>query len=172
MEPTYWEAQSPYMHGNLSIWSAFLIKILSSMARNMAFNQPILFSGGLYDTKDSHRSSLLHVFKNMGMFSDRETGATTWHDTIQNMQATGGFHDQFSFILSRAGNDKELASRVHNCILWLSMKSAPISDSSSVVKSFCNLLEMHLQYEENESDMILCIMTSMRGLKMEASRVI
>jgi alpha-aminoadipic semialdehyde synthase len=100
-------------------------------------------------------SRIWGVFKNMGLFSDRETGATTWHDTIQNMQAKRGSHDQRSFILSCAGGDKELASRVHKCMLWLGLKSAPVSDPSSVVKSFCELLEKRLQYEDNERDMVL-----------------
>ena len=100
-------------------------------------------------------SSLLHVLKIMGMFSDGETGATTWQDTVQNMQAKRGFHNQSCFILSCAGNNKGLASRVHDCMLWLGMKSAPVSDTSSVVKSFCDLLETRLRYEENERDMVL-----------------
>ena len=100
-------------------------------------------------------SALLHVFRNMGLFSDGETGATTWHDTIQNLQAKRGSRDQHSFILSCAGGDVDLASRVHKCMLWLGLKSTPISDPSSVVKSFCDLLEKRLHYGDNERDMVL-----------------
>jgi len=100
-------------------------------------------------------SALLHVFTKMGLFSDRETGATTWNDTIQNLQAKRGSRDQRSFILSCAGDDEDLASRVHKCMLWLGLKSAPVSDPSSVVKSFCGLLEKRLQYGDNERDMVL-----------------
>lgn len=100
-------------------------------------------------------SSLLHVFKNMGILDDIETGATTWHDTLENMQSKRGFHDLRSYILSCSGNDKELAARVHDCILWLGLKVSPVSDPSSIVNSFCDLLEQHLQYEENERDMVL-----------------
>ena len=95
-------------------------------------------------------SSLFHVFKKMGIFDDKETGADTWHDTLQNLQAERGFHDLRTFILSSAGNDKELASRVHLCIIWLGLKIAPVSDPSSVVKSFCDLLEQHLQFVDTE----------------------
>ena len=100
-------------------------------------------------------SSLLHVFKNMGILDDRETGAAAWHDTLEKMQVDRGFHDLRSFILSCSGNDKLLASRVNNCILWLGLNVAPVSDPSSIVKSFCDLLEQHLQFEDSERDMVL-----------------
>jgi saccharopine dehydrogenase-like NADP-dependent oxidoreductase len=100
-------------------------------------------------------SSLLHVFKNMGILDDVETGASTWHDTLENLRSKRGFHDLRTFVLSCAGNDKDLASRVYNCMLWLGLKIAPVSDQSSVVKSFCDLLEQHLQFEEGERDMVL-----------------
>jgi len=100
-------------------------------------------------------SSLLHVFKNMGILDDRETGAATWHDAIENLQGDRGFHDLRSFILSCAGNNKELASRVYSCMLWLGLKIAPVSDPSSIVVSFCDLLEQHLQFEDGERDMVL-----------------
>ena len=100
-------------------------------------------------------SEMLHVFKNMGIFDDKETGAATWHDTLEKLGADRGFNDQRSFILACAGSDKDLASRAYSCMLWLGLKVAPVSDPSSIVKSFCDLLEQHLQYEENERDMVL-----------------
>ncbi|KAL7543132.1 hypothetical protein ACHAXR_012453 [Thalassiosira sp. AJA248-18] len=100
-------------------------------------------------------SALLHVFKNMGVLDDKETGADTWHDTLENLQAERGFHDLRTFILSCSGNDKVLASRAYNCMLWLGLKIAPVSEPSSIVRSFCDLLEQHLQYEDGERDMVL-----------------
>jgi hypothetical protein len=91
----------------------------------------------------------------MGILDDVETGASTWHDTLENLRSKRGFHDLRIFVLSCAGNDKDLASRVYNCMLWLGLKIAPVSDQSSVVKSFCDLLEQHLQFEEGERDMVL-----------------
>jgi alpha-aminoadipic semialdehyde synthase len=100
-------------------------------------------------------SALLHVFKSMGILEDRETGANTWHDTLENLQTERGFKDMRSFILSCAGYDKELASRTYNCMLWLGLKTAPVSDPSSAVKSFCDLLEQNLRFEDGERDMVL-----------------
>lgn len=99
-------------------------------------------------------SSLLHVFKKMGILDDRATGASTWHDTLEKLQRDHEFHDLRSFILSSAGGDTELASRAHDCMIWLGMKIAPVSDPSSTAKSFCDLLEQHLQFEDGERDMV------------------
>mmetsp|Transcript_32325 Transcript_32325/g.68355 ORF Transcript_32325/g.68355 Transcript_32325/m.68355 type:complete len:1058 (+) Transcript_32325:153-3326(+) len=100
-------------------------------------------------------SSLLHVFQNMGILNDKETGATTWHDTLEKLQRDRGFHDLRTFLLSCSDGDKDLATRVNACMLWLGLKIAPVSDPSSMVKSFCDLLEQHLQFEESERDMVL-----------------
>lgn len=100
-------------------------------------------------------SDLLHVFKSMGLFEDHETGSASWHDTVEGLSKSRGFHDLRSFILSCARNDKELASRAYNCILWLGLKVAPVSNPASIAKSFCDVLEQHLQYEDDERDMVL-----------------
>ena len=100
-------------------------------------------------------SALLHVFKEIGILDEKETGAATWQATLENLRSVHGFHDIRSFILSCAGNDNELASRAYNCLIWLGLKTAGVSDPSSVVRSFCDLLEQHLQFEEGERDMVL-----------------
>lgn len=100
-------------------------------------------------------SSTMHVFRNMGILNEQETGAATWHDTLEKLQAEAGYHDIRTFILACAGNNNELASRAYNCMIWLGLKVAPVSDPSSIVRSFCDLLEQHLQYEDGERDMVL-----------------
>ena len=105
-------------------------------------------------------SELLHAFKNMGMFDDRKTVSSTWHGTLHKLQVERGFIDLRSFILSCSSGDKKLASRVYNCAHWLgliatSSVSAPVSNPSSIVKSFCDLLERNLQYDGDERDMVI-----------------
>lgn len=100
-------------------------------------------------------SSLVHVFKNMGILDDKPTGGPTWHDALEIMRAEQGFNDLRTFILACADGDKLLANRAYNCMLWLGLKVAPVSEPSSVVKSFCDLLEQHLQFEDGERDMVL-----------------
>jgi alpha-aminoadipic semialdehyde synthase len=104
-------------------------------------------------------SELLHVFKIMGMFDDRKTGSATWFGTLQNLQVERGFSDLRSFIFSCSGGDKKLASRVYDCTHWLGLISTPVSttvsDPSSIVKSFCAVLDQNLQYKGNERDMVI-----------------
>jgi saccharopine dehydrogenase-like NADP-dependent oxidoreductase len=104
-------------------------------------------------------SELLYVFKNMGMFDDLRTGSTTWCGTLLNLQIKHGFSDLRSFILSCSSCDKKLASRFYKCAHWLGLidttVSTPVSNPSSIVKSFCDLLEQNLQYKDNERDMVI-----------------
>jgi len=146
-------SSEPFLHA----WQSLNLEVLpnrDSLVYGQKYGIPsakTIFRGTL---RYQGFSSLLHVFKNMGILDNRETGAATWHDTVENIQTQRGFHDLRSFILVCAGNDKDLASRVYNCMLWLGLKNAPVSDPSSVVNSFCDLLEQHLQFEDGERDMV------------------
>jgi len=101
-------------------------------------------------------SALFHVLKNMGLFEQEETGAASWNEVLENLSAKRGFEDLRSFIKYCSNGDKVLAARTNGALEWLHMKSdTPVSDPSSVVKSFCDVLEQHLQFAEGERDMVL-----------------
>lgn len=100
-------------------------------------------------------SEMLHVFSKMGMFDDQKTGSTTWYGTLQHLQVDRGYTDLRSFILSCSGGDKTLASRVYSCAHWLGLVNKTVTDQTSIVKSFCDVLEQNLQYKDNERDMVI-----------------
>ena len=100
-------------------------------------------------------SALLHVFKNMGLLRNTETGAMSWKETIEKLSEEHGFHDVRSCILSCAGGNKDLACRAQRCLEWLHLNDLSVSDSSSIVRSFCDVLEQSLAFQNGERDMVL-----------------
>ncbi len=106
--------------------------------------------------KDNGFSALFHVLKKMGLFEQEETGASSWNEVLEELRAKRGFEDLRSFIKYCSNGDKDLAARTSGALEWLQMKSdLPVSDPSSVVKSFCDVLEQNLQFAEGERDMVL-----------------
>jgi hypothetical protein len=116
---------------------------------------PYLFLCVLTALRYQGFSSLLHVFKIMGIFDDVETEGSTWNKTLENIMNKRGYSDLGSLVLSCSGDDKDLATRVSDFMLWLDLNNSRVTDPSSIVKSFCDILEHYLQYEENERDMVL-----------------
>ncbi len=100
-------------------------------------------------------SALLYVFMNMGLLNQTETGAATWKETLEILSKKQGFSDVRSHVLSSAGGDKDLASRAQRCLEWLHLNEMPVSDSSSIVRSFCDVLEQSLAFEDDERDMVV-----------------
>lgn len=66
-----------------------------------------------------------------------------------------GFSDVRSHVLSSAGGDKDLACRAQRCLEWLHLNEMPVSDSSSIVRSFCDVLEQSLAFGDDERDMVV-----------------
>lgn len=82
--------------------------------------------------------------------------AATWHDLLEELRVRRGFSDLRSFISSCSGGDRELSLRTYSCLNWLRLKDLiPVSDPSSIVTSFCDVLEQHLQFGDGERDMVL-----------------
>jgi alpha-aminoadipic semialdehyde synthase len=100
-------------------------------------------------------SALLHVFKSMGLMNNTETGAVTWKETIEKVSKEHGFADVHCYIISCAGGEKDLASRAQRFLEWLHLNEMPVSNSSSIVRSFCDVLEQSLAYQNGERDMVL-----------------
>jgi saccharopine dehydrogenase-like NADP-dependent oxidoreductase len=101
-------------------------------------------------------SSLLHVLKNMGLLDNKGTGAVSWYDALDDLRKQGGHADLRKFVLACAGGDRDLGLRAYNCLSWLGLKEhTPVSEPSSIAKSFCDVLQQHLQFEEGERDMVL-----------------
>jgi saccharopine dehydrogenase-like NADP-dependent oxidoreductase len=101
-------------------------------------------------------SELLHVFKTMGLLDDKQVGSVSWYDALIELSKVHGHSDLRSFVLSCANEDRDLALRAYNCLSWLGLKEhAPVSKPNSMVQSFCDVLQQHLQFEDGERDMVL-----------------
>eukprot|EP00804_Cyclotella_cryptica_P020809 CCRYP_019250-RD/>CCRYP_019250-RD protein AED:0.09 eAED:0.09 QI:158/0.81/0.91/1/0.90/0.91/12/496/1041 len=96
------------------------------------------------------------VFKTMGLLEDKPVGSISWYDALDKLCKANGSLDLRSYVLSCAQNDRDLALRAFNCLSWLGLKEhTPVSEPSSMVQSFCDILQQHLNFEEGERDMVL-----------------
>lgn len=101
-------------------------------------------------------SPLMHVFKRMGFFDDRDCGSSTWEQTIDMLSAENGFSNWDEFVLFCSSNDEGLASNFKECIRWLGLRDSQMTlRRPSIVESFCALLEEKLKYQDGERDMCL-----------------
>lgn len=92
----------------------------------------------------------------MGLLESSAIGAVSWYDALDNLCKTNGYSDLRSFVLVCAHDDRDLALRAYNCLSWLGLKEhTPVSQPTSMVQSFCDILQQHLQFEEGERDMVL-----------------
>lgn len=96
------------------------------------------------------------VFKTMGLLEDKPVGAISWYDALDKLCKANGSSDLRSYVNLCSQNNRDLALRAFNCLSWLGLKEhAPVSEPSSMVQSFCSILQEHLQFEEGERDMVL-----------------
>ncbi len=101
-------------------------------------------------------ATLMHVFKNMGLFQETPIGGSTWGETLQFLLDQQGHADLKSFLISCSGGDTTVASKVAGALKFLDMTTdTTISDPLSVAQSFCDQLEAKLRFEDNERDMVL-----------------
>uniref|UniRef100_A0A7S2IIT5 Saccharopine dehydrogenase (NAD(+), L-glutamate-forming) n=1 Tax=Helicotheca tamesis TaxID=374047 RepID=A0A7S2IIT5_9STRA len=102
-------------------------------------------------------SSLLNVFRNMGLLDKIDTGGSTWGSTLHKLQKMkGDFKDSKSFLVACSGGDEALAMRAATCLKSLGITTeSTVSKPSSIVGSFCDVLEEKLKFEEHERDMVL-----------------
>lgn len=100
-------------------------------------------------------SSMMNVFRNMGLFSTDRAHCKTWEDLLHNLRMhRGGFSSLRDFVEACADDDRDLAMRVMEAIEWLDLKS-PTAPDSDVVDAFCTLLESKLHYDHGERDMVV-----------------
>eukprot|EP00804_Cyclotella_cryptica_P020807 CCRYP_019250-RA/>CCRYP_019250-RA protein AED:0.08 eAED:0.08 QI:2697/1/1/1/0.83/0.84/13/496/225 len=131
------------------------------MERSMGSNLQLLFLEVLFATlafRNYYMYSLVDipVFKTMGLLEDKPVGSISWYDALDKLCKANGSLDLRSYVLSCAQNDRDLALRAFNCLSWLGLKEhTPVSEPSSMVQSFCDILQQHLNFEEGERDMVL-----------------
>lgn len=112
-------------------------------------------------------SSLMSVFSKMGLFRSSPVEGNTWGEAIENLRIDAArmedlleslrSHDELldQFLLECAGGDSEQAKAAREALQWLEMEGGtPVSHPISLVDSFCQVLEDHLQFEEGERDMV------------------
>lgn len=96
--------------------------------------------------------SLMSVFQNMGLFEATSVDGQTWEEAIQSLHRGGTLHD---LLLESARGDTVKAKAVRDALHWLEMDgTSPVSNPESLVDSFCQVLEDHLQFAEGERDMV------------------
>lgn len=113
-------------------------------------------SDDCFDATDFSMLNWPPVFKTMGLLEATPIGSVSWYDALDKLCQTKGHTDLRSFVLACAHDDRDLALRAYNCLSWLGLKEhTPVSEPGSMVQSFCDVLQQHLQFEEGERDMVL-----------------
>jgi alpha-aminoadipic semialdehyde synthase len=103
-------------------------------------------------------SSLMNVFKNMGLFDATVIQGSSWEDVIDMLRKqSAGFVSVDDFVRTCAGEDADEARRAIETLEWLGIIGGDTvcNSSRSVVDAFCDVLESKLQYEEHERDMVV-----------------
>jgi len=95
---------------------------------------------------------LMSVFQKMGLFEASPTGGTTWESAIAALRGKSNLDD---FLLDCADGDQAKAQNAKAALQWLEMEgSSSVATKDSLVDSFCAVLEQHLQFGEEERDMV------------------
>lgn len=95
---------------------------------------------------------LMSVFQKMGLFQDVGVKGQTWKEVIASLRGSQSLEE---FLLECSGRDSSMAQEAREALEWLEMTgAAAVSHPSSLVDSFCNVLEQHLQFAEGERDMV------------------
>jgi alpha-aminoadipic semialdehyde synthase len=101
-------------------------------------------------------SSLMNVFRNMGLFDTTPTQGKSWEEVINMLRnKRGGFLSVNDFVQACAEEDLDEARRAIETLEWLGILAGnSVSNSRSVVDAFCDVLESKLQYQQHERDMV------------------
>lgn len=120
-----------------------------------------LFRGTL---RYSGFSGIMSVYQTMGLLENVGIDGSTWSDALYNLQRQAGFDNLSDYLLFCASGDEANAARATECLEFLNMDgNAPLADPSSLVDSFCKVLQTKCRYEPDERDM--CLMhTSIRAV--------
>ena len=101
-------------------------------------------------------STILNDLQNIGFMENTAIEGGTWESAIQQLIQTSPYDNLDDMLLANSGTDLSRVARVQNCLSWLGLtENIKLSDSSSIVNSFCNVLESKLDYKKNERDMVL-----------------
>lgn len=101
-------------------------------------------------------STILNDLQKIGLMEDTVIEGETWESAIQQLIQTSPYDNLDDMLLANSGTDLSRVARVKNCLNWLGLTTnIQLSDSSSIVNSFCNVLESKLDYKKNERDMVL-----------------
>ena len=102
-------------------------------------------------------SSLLNVFKNMGMFDDRQTASRTWSELLDELRKRfGGFDSVEDFVAACSDDNAELTARALEALEWLDLLGErSIVSSYPVVRAFCSVLQEELKFKDGERDMVI-----------------
>lgn len=100
--------------------------------------------------------SLMSIFQKIGLFETSSTGGPSWGEALTALrQQRGSSEDMDDFLLECSGGDQDKAQKAKTALHWLEMEGATIvSNTDSVVDSFCAVLEKQLQFGDDERDMV------------------
>ena len=100
--------------------------------------------------------SLMSIFQRMGLFEASSTGGPSWREALSALsRQRGSFENMDDFLLDCAGGDQAKAQKAKEALRWLEMEGeTSVSDMDSIVDSFCAVLEKHLQFGDEERDMV------------------
>lgn len=100
--------------------------------------------------------SLMSVFQKMGLFEAAPVDGATWEDALDGLRHRHGSVASLpDFLLECAGGDPVKANAARHALQWLEMDGpTSVSHPESLVDSFCQVLEDHLQFTEGERDMV------------------
>lgn len=104
-------------------------------------------------------SSLMHVFRNLGLFGPQlfDSGCS-WETILREMQRMQGHEGNMdAFFVQCAGGDRALAARTMECLTWMRMTQEEdiVDETGPVIDLFCSKLEKYLQYGKGENDMVV-----------------
>ena len=92
----------------------------------------------------------------IGLLENTVIEGETWESAIQQLIQTSPYDNLDDMLHGNSGGDPCRVARVKNCLNWLGLtKNMKLPGSSSIVNSFCSVLESKLDYKKDERDMVL-----------------
>ena len=100
-------------------------------------------------------SDLMGVFLKMGLCEAIPAGGQCWEDALATLRRRAGVSSNEELLLKSAKGNKELADRTKDSLMWLQMDDGTsLSDTESIIDSFCDVLTKHLEFGAEERDMV------------------
>lgn len=102
-------------------------------------------------------SRVLQAFKEIGFFQPHHTDAPSWGELLKELSETSGdFVSVADYVHACSSKSNDLTSEVMNALNWLGLNGdTPLSKNSSIVESFCNVLQERLAFKDGEHDMVV-----------------